>query len=300
MAAATMAMRQNKMYLKGMETPFIISIVFHISLVVFGFIVIPLLKFEPPVIEDTPISVEILEIDDIAKADKEPETRPVKREPTNKAEAPPRPVMPTNKAEAPPKPVAPTPPEKMEVAPPDPVPPMPQDVAAPTAKPEPPKSKPKPPEKTKPEPEKPVAEPQNEAFKSLLKNLEENESQDTAKKPEEKEGERAPLLTRFNQKMTMGELDALKRQLSQCWSIQAGARYAEDLVVTLKLFVNPDRTVRDVKIMDTIRYNTDSFFRSAADSAQRAVYRCSPLDLPPEKHDLWDVITINFDPSEML
>lgn len=296
-AATTMAMRLESEEFKGMQLPLIVSVVFHLSLVIFGLVLLPLFTLDPPVIEDTPISVEILDVDDVAKTNEKPVQKPVERPPTNTSEAPPKPVQPTNKAEEPPKPVAPAPPEKIE----SPTPPAPQDVPDPIAKPEPPKSKPKTPEKPKePEPKPEPKEDTSEKFKSLLKNLEENDAQEAQNKTEEKAEEQKPLLTRFSEKMTMGELDALKRQLSQCWSIQAGSRYAEELVVTLKLFVNPDRTVRDVKIVDSIRYNTDSFYRAAADSAVRAVYKCSPLDLPPNKPDLWDIITINFDPSEML
>ncbi len=49
------------------------------------------------------------------------------------------------------------------------------------------------------------------------------------------------------------------------------------------------------------RYNSDSFFRAAADSALRAVHECSPLkNLPPEKYDTWHYMELNFDPKDML
>ena len=45
---------------------------------------------------------------------------------------------------------------------------------------------------------------------------------------------------------------------------------------------------------------SDAFFRSAAESALRAVLRCSPLRLPREKYDTWKNSTFTFDPRDML
>ena len=101
--------------------------------------------------------------------------------------------------------------------------------------------------------------------------------------------------------LALSEMDALKYQLAQCWNVPSGAMNAEDLIVDVRIEVNPDRTVKDAKIVDQSRYNSDSFFQAAADSAKRAVFnpRCSPLALPPDKYDVWKVILIRFNPKEM-
>ena len=81
----------------------------------------------------------------------------------------------------------------------------------------------------------------------------------------------------------------------------AGAQDSENTVVEVAVVVNPDRTVRSAKIVDQMRYNSDTFYRAAADSAVRALNnpRCTPLNLPPEKYDQWREMTIVFDPKEM-
>ena len=45
----------------------------------------------------------------------------------------------------------------------------------------------------------------------------------------------------------------------------------------------------------------DPFFRSAAESALRAVLnrRCQPFKLPPEKYDIWKLMILSFNPKEM-
>lgn len=101
--------------------------------------------------------------------------------------------------------------------------------------------------------------------------------------------------------LALSEMDALKYQLAQCWNIPSGAMNAEDLVVDLRIEVNPDRTVKSAEIVDQSRYGSDSFFQAAADSARRAVFnpRCTPLALPADKYDVWKVILIRFNPREM-
>ncbi len=265
MAAATHNHTFFEPYMKG---PLTGSVVFHLIIVVIAIVGLPYIKPELPVI-DTPITVELIEAPETEKKQEKTKRQP----PQQLKKKPPKPVAPQMVAKKPPRPVAPKPPVPAEIA------------------------KPK---KPPPKPAKPVEEEeQPDEFKSLLRNLmptEETPVQDA--KP--RRGEQSSLMTRFSAKMSVNELASLKSQLSQCWSVMSGARYAEDLVVDLKLFMNPDRTVRDVRIENRLRYSTDSYFRAAADSAQRAIFRCSPLDLPPNKYDLWKTITVTFDPRSML
>lgn len=103
-------------------------------------------------------------------------------------------------------------------------------------------------------------------------------------------------------RLNASEVDAVKRQIAGCWSILSGARYAENLAVKVKLFMNPDRTLRKAVIVDQIRYNRDMAFRAAADSALRAlrVQKCRVLNLPSHKYEQWKTTVITFDPKDIL
>lgn len=287
MTAATHDFPAFEPHMKG---PLTVSFVLHIVLVIIAIVGLPYFKPELPII-DTSITVELIDASDLAEMER-PQERPEdapRPEPVQKNEEPPKPVTPQVTAKTPPKPVAPAPPEKTEdIAPPE------KDIAAPVKKPEPvkPKTPPKPvqrPELTKAE------EPPQEKFNAVLKNLI-GEEQEAVKPETPGEAKPAPA----SQPMNNSELGSLQAQLTQCWRLMAGARYAEDLIVDLTLTMAPDRTVRDVKIENMLRYNADSFFRAAADSARSAVYRCSPLDLPPNKYDQWKVLPVRFDPRSML
>lgn len=105
-----------------------------------------------------------------------------------------------------------------------------------------------------------------------------------------------------NQRLSVSEMDAIRQQISGCWLVPAGAKNAANLAVEIDVTMNPDRTVRSAQVVDRGRMQNDPFFRSAAESALRALKspNCSPLQLPPEKYDTWKNFTITFDPKDML
>lgn len=101
----------------------------------------------------------------------------------------------------------------------------------------------------------------------------------------------------FDQKLTISEIDALRARISQCWAPPTGATGADALKVRLRLNLNRDGTLtRQPQILNS---GASQFFRVAADSAVRAVWKCQPYQLPAAKYDLWRDIVLNFDPREM-
>lgn len=280
----------------GTSRALMTSLGLHAAVIVVGILGLPFIKPDLPDLLP-PVPVELMEIADVTQT-----TKPAEREmlkPKDEPKEPPkaepeRPKQaPKQASEAPPRPVAP-PKEELTI---------PEKAKEPEKKKEEKKPVEKPPTPVK-RPvvkEDPKATPQEDPFQSLLKNLQEA-------KPEATEGEGAKSAPQAAQpiplgdRMTMTELDALRQQLAQCWNVLAGARYAEDLVVDIKLFMNVDGTVRQAGVVDQLRYNTDSIFRAAADSALRAVRdpSCSPFRLPPEKYNQWKDMTVTFDPRQIL
>ena len=96
---------------------------------------------------------------------------------------------------------------------------------------------------------------------------------------------------------------AIRSQVEPCWSVPAGARYAEELTVRIRIYLHPNGALaRAPEIMDSDKLSgpDGDFFRVASESARRAVQRCAPLDLPRETYDLWRDIELTFDPGKML
>jgi outer membrane biosynthesis protein TonB len=280
----------------GMKTPLIVSGVFHLAVVVIALVGLPHFK-SPPEPMSTAIPIEILPVADMTTTNRIPvKARPappkeLKEKPIQKN----KPPMPPKVEEVKPPSPKPKPPEKPKDKPkPKPVVPPP-----PTEKLKEPEPKPE----EKPE-EKPVEEDNSQQLESLLKNLQESDPVVEEDVPESKTAEpvAATPEAAFSETLTMSAIDALRQQLSRCWSIQAGARYAEDIVVAVRLIVGQDRRVVSATIVDQWKYSSDSFFRAAADSAIRAINspQCEILNLPPDKYELWKDIIVDFNPKDML
>jgi len=99
-------------------------------------------------------------------------------------------------------------------------------------------------------------------------------------------------------RLTLSELDALRRQIARCWTLPVGIEGLQNMVVQLRIQVGPDRSVQQVTIQDRARLERDASFRAVAESAKRAVDRCSPLDLPVDKYALWRDIMMSFHPED--
>ena len=281
----------------GMKTPLVFSAGFHIALVIVALIGLPYFKKTPDPMESTAIPIEILPIAELTTTnkppvkaapapEKPPEEKPIQKE---------KPLPPKVETVEPPKEITPPKPKKVEKPVPKPVTPPPPEEKLEKPKEKAPEEKPK---------EKPVEETQQQDFTKLLKNLQDSTPEVTENLPESKTAD-APApspVAAFSNTLTMSELDALRRQLAGCWSLQAGARYAEDLIVEVRLIVTPDRRVQSATVVDQWRYGQDSYFRAAADSAIRAVNapQCEVLQLNPDKYDTWKDMIIEFDPREML
>ncbi len=268
----------------SLRNSLVISTCLHVAMLLFLFFGLPtLFKPLPPI--SRPIPFEIVEIAAMTN------TR-VQDKPDEPAKPPaPQPKPPTPVESKPPEP------QKPEPKPQEPVPQQQAELAVPT-----PQAKPKPPEPTKPAP------PPPDMLASVLKNVAKLkptppkvESQENA--PEKSDAaEPRNLAPSLSDRLTISEEDALRRQISQCWNMPVGAKNAQDLIVEVLITVNPDRTVREAQVVDQSRMASDPYFRSAAESALRALRspKCSPLELSPDKYEQWKTIRFNFDPRDML
>ncbi len=223
--------------------------------------------------------------------------------------------------EVPDKPIpnrSPKPEEKPKPVPQPSTPPA--SAPAPTSKPEPikpkekeetkviPRPSPKPTEvQPKAKPEKKITPQKKETPKrdinSVLKNLQKNAAAIPMTATAGEANEDAPVHSGdISDKISVSELDALRRQISGCWNIPAGARDAENLVVQVSVSVNPDGTVLQAKVVNSRGMQREPYYQIAAESALRAVLHpnCSPLRLPMNKYKQWKEFTLTFNPKDML
>ncbi len=287
-----------------MRDGIIYSIGLHLVVLVLAIFGMPFLQRDPPPL-DQAITVEIVTIADKttsieppskarprpkSKPKPAPKPKPVEQRPTPK---PPKPQI----AAAPPSPAA------------EPIPlPKPKPKPKPQVKAEPkPKAKPKPETKRTAKPRvkatpraKPRRERQQDDMLAALRSVDEFEkSAPRTDAPPKKDDKKTPVAS-LDSRLTISELDALKQQLYRCWNVPLGVRDPASLVVRIRVTMRPDREVLSTEVLDRSGRMGDPYYRAMAESAVRAVRKCSPLRLPAGKFEQWKTFTFRFDPREMV
>jgi hypothetical protein len=271
------------------RTAVTISVVFHVTLMALTVIDFPFINDDEPR-PMTIIPVELVRIADVTNVRemaKEPEPEPEKEKPE-----PPEKPLPERKVEMPPPPPKMASTMPLEQAKPEPkVEPKPeppvQQVVAPSVDPRP---KPRAPSRFS-----------SDRIAALLDKREDapKASERLAEKFADREQKMSPIDL---QQQTMSIADAVRKRIydNGCWNVVSGAMDASNLKVAILMYLTPDGNLaRPPVVMDTSRMN-DPAYRTAAESARRAVQKCVPYELPKDKYELWREMQINFDPKEML
>ncbi len=288
-----------------------------ITLLLFG---LPAL-FSPPPPSEMPIAVDLVNIGPETRATHpnpvapqhaakpvEPVPGPAPAKPDKKPEPPPMTPPAAAAAPAPAPPIRPEP--KPEPAPP---PPLPQVKPVPPSKPVDEVAAPRP--REKPEPPKQTANSQARAqdrkydpgrFDALLRNLAAASTSPPPDSPPRRSASAAGVWSSqpkapLGRRLSASEMDMVREQISRCWNVPAGARDTPDLVIEIRVVVNPDGNVQQAAIVDGARAAADPFFRAAAESARRAFFNpeCRPLRLPPGKYEIWRDMVVDFSPKDL-
>jgi outer membrane biosynthesis protein TonB len=296
------------------RTSLAISSLFHVGVIAVSYYGLPALRDNTPLV-DTPVIVELVSVADITNVAPKPQPKATPAPPKAK---PPPPPPPPKVVEAQPPP--PEPEIKEEVAA---LPPVPEPKVKPKPKPK-IEAKPKPKVKAKPKAPvklakiKPRRKPKPpDAFASVLKTLAELES--TAPAPKKKEKKPEPKKDAFeleiakalasksntfdaSRPVSISEIDLVRQQITRCWIVPAGAKDAQNLVIDIAVQMNRDGTVQHAELRKGSGRMSDPFYRTAAESALRAVLnpRCQPFKLPAKKFDRWKTMTLSFNPSDIL
>ena len=302
------------------------SALLHVGVIVAAVLGLPQV-FESDALapSDQPIVVSLVEIADESSApvpEPEPEPEPIPEaapkpepepEPEVVVEPEPEPVPepePEVLAALDPEPVIEPEPEPEPAPPPEPVVvPEPELEPAPEAEPEPPPA-PEPP----PVPLAKPKRPKKPSFDTLLQSLTDEEpaaAPPQAKKKDEPSFDdmlasiagvedeppaNAEKPTPLTGPLRRTITDAIKQKVERNWSVPAGVLDAAELVVTLRIQLGPDGSVRRVEIVDA---DGGANYRTMAESGRRAVLKASPFDALTrhvDKYEGWRDITMTFSP----
>ena len=143
--------------------------------------------------------------------------------------------------------------------------------------------------------DRPLTKPEKKNFDKKMAALIKRQSNPTPQKMQ-----RAPI----GEKLTISEIDAIKQQIERCWLVPAaiGAKDVEKMVVQIRIKLNPDGRLRESRITDRFRLETNATYKAVAESALRAIRnpRCSKFNLPLAKYEIWRDIVLQFNPGEMV
>jgi outer membrane biosynthesis protein TonB len=99
--------------------------------------------------------------------------------------------------------------------------------------------------------------------------------------------------------LSLSELEALRARLAQLWTVPAGAKDPQELVVLVRVKLNRDGKLAGPPVV--LSSGTSPLFMAARDSAIRALFRGQPYDmLKPEHYEQWKDVEITFDPRDMI
>lgn len=177
----------------------------------------------------------------------------------------------------------------------------PEPMPSPEKKEEPKKEEKKKEEVKKEEPKKEEKAKPKDDFAEILKNVAKSANQ---KQGADDTNPNKAINTEFdpNQQMSVSEVDYIRQKVKTCWNVVtfSGMKDSRNMAVDLRITLAADGTVMDVK-PESMMKMSDPLYRVAAETAMRAVRKCSPFDrLPPEKYESWKEMTMTFDPSQML
>ncbi|MEM7242727.1 MAG: hypothetical protein AAF429_11130 [Pseudomonadota bacterium] len=95
------------------------------------------------------------------------------------------------------------------------------------------------------------------------------------------------------------ELRGLVFAVQQCWNVPIGMQNAEANTVVMGISLNPDGSISgEPRKVEPLASNTQ--IDLAFETARRALIRCQPYALPPEKYESWKEMEIVFNPAKMV
>ncbi|HMN86247.1 MAG TPA: hypothetical protein PKA74_09710 [Bauldia sp.] len=306
-----------------------VSVTCHVLIVLWG--VVSLRAYEPIDGSLIEIPVDFVEIADVTAMPEGQDKAPPKETPARNDPAPapveepppepepvvapePTPPPPPPPAEAPPLPEPPAPEPAAAPAPEPPAetasvpeePPPPEPAPTPEAEPPPPEATPEPPPpaatsaavptpRIRPNRPKPPTPDEKSKFDTdkIAALLDKSPPAAPAAASEAPAAAGATAATP-SEKLTVSELDALRAQIQSCWVIPIGWTDPAQVAVTVRFKLNQDGTVGGTP--EVIEYPAGQYGQVSADNAIRAILRCGPYLLPPEKFDQWSEVQLRFIP----
>jgi len=106
--------------------------------------------------------------------------------------------------------------------------------------------------------------------------------------------------TGFGEKLTISEVDMIRRQFIPCWTIPSGIKDLKKFSIRVKLKLDEDGNVTRSKILKS-KNSQNKSYKTLSESVMRAINHpaCKKIKVPQKKYDIWKNITLNFDLTQL-
>lgn len=101
------------------------------------------------------------------------------------------------------------------------------------------------------------------------------------------------IMSGNTKELTLDEINTLRNHVKKCWK-PPYTKMNSTLSIDIKIQASPQGEVISSEITNKKMYLKNKNFSIVADSALRAINRCSPLPLPLDKYDTWKTFIFNF------
>ncbi len=112
----------------------------------------------------------------------------------------------------------------------------------------------------------------------------------------------APKVAAIDPRAAATIAQAIRAQVAPCWNPPIGGADVRKMTVLIRAdFTRDGRLIGVPSIVSQtgVTAGNADYSRAFAETARRALLRCSPLKLPVKQYDLWKSAEINFDPESM-
>ncbi|WP_225538053.1 hypothetical protein [Wolbachia endosymbiont of Mansonella perstans] len=119
-----------------------------------------------------------------------------------------------------------------------------------------------------------------------------------AVKPRETENEiksKKSVKSKKNKLVVAEIINSIRDKLTKRWSIPESVAYKESFSIKINLLLSNQGEIIMIDVTNSSSYKNNLLFRSIANSAMRAAYKCSPITGLPAKHyHTWREVTLDF------
>ena len=112
----------------------------------------------------------------------------------------------------------------------------------------------------------------------------------------------APKVAAIDPRAAATIAQAIRAQVAPCWNPPIGGADVRRMTVLIRADFSRDGRLIGVPVIVSqtgVTIGNADYSRAFAETARRALLRCSPLKLPIKQYELWKSAEINFDPESM-